>query len=476
MQLEKVEANPASFFLIGLEAEHMNIKNLILKEHYIHKNEVPDYKRRIEVEKTVMLNTESKHTQADFKNNIKTEEDLLQLLGREWLKKLELLISFIDEYKHIFGRQELISLPISCKNKNLINIFKNEKQVSRMLKLAQDVDLLLCTDSSYQFNGYDEIFNNCKKYICNKEVQDLIIKTANKYGIVIRKFKNFQRIELKNTTPLTNVAINSKLNLRVANMTDDEVLFYLNKRYPQLPHYQQLADEINENFYSKDKERRISFIPHITRSRGNSSTITKIGIRATNSLVSLKEHENGKESNKLWRKDWLKEHYGQYIGFDVKSSIFRINYFLNFGEWLPNDIDLYEKMFGESFEAGQREEYKALAMSLYFEKSVGTLYTHVINKTASLRMYDADLIRSSLEELHKKMFEVIGDGYDSEIFLHESCIYMELQKELLRRGHDVTVIYDGFYVEAYTTEEEFSRECCDILKKVALNYKKKFIK
>lgn len=439
-------------------------------------NDVPDYKKKLEVEKEISQLHEKKHHQEEFRNDVKTEEDLLQLLGREWVKKLEVLISFIDEYKHIFGRQELISLPISCKNKNLLNIFKNEKQVSRMLKLAQDVDLLLCTDDSYQFNAFSDVLNYCKRYICNKEVQDLIIKVANKFGIVIRKFKNFRRVEIENTSPVTNVAINSKLNLRVANMTDDEVLYYLNKRYPQLPYYQQLADEINENFYSKDKERRISFIPNITRSRGNSSTITKIGIRATNSLVSLKEHDNGKETGKLWRKDWLKEHYCNYISFDVKSSIFRINYFLNFGEWLPNDIDLYEKMFGESFEAGQREEYKALAMSLYFEKSVGTLYTHVINKTSSLRMYGEEEIRSSLEELHKKMFDVIGEGFDSEIFLHESCIYMELQRELLRRGHDVTIIYDGFYVEAYTSEEEFAKECCNILKKVALNYKKKFMK
>ena len=308
------------------------------------------------------------------------------------------------------------------------------------------MDLLKCVDDSYRFNAYSDDLNRSKRYICNKNVQELIIALANKYGIVIHRHQNYQRDIVRDNTIVAtfDIRFNSKLNLRVPNMTDAEVIAYLHKKYPQLAEYQKLADSINSEYYSRDRERRIQFIPTIKRSRGNSSTITKIGIRATNSLVSLKEHDNGKDTEKQWRKDWLNEHYKHgWMEFDVKSSIFRINYFLNHGVWLDNSIDLYELMYGKKFESAEkRAEYKAIAMSLYFEKSVGTLYTHVSNKAVELKRYDSDIVKLMLGDMHRQMTAVIGRKYDSEIFLHESCIYMDLQKELLERGFDVTVVSD----------------------------------
>lgn len=80
--------------------------------------------------------------------------------------------------------------------------------------------------------------------------------------------------------------------------------------------------------------------------------------------------------------------------------------------------------------------------------------------------------------MHKQMTTVIGQTYDSEIFLHESCIYMDLQKELLERGFDVTVVYDGFYVgkrEGFT-EADLSDLCCQILQEKSKQYMERYIK
>jgi hypothetical protein len=374
----------------------------ILSEHYKNKDNTPDYKKQQEQQRLL----DERHSQKEFRNDVKTEEDFKALAGRKWRKCLEILIAFIDEYKHIFGRRELYALPISTTSKNLLNIYDNQRAVSRMLELAQEVDLLKCVDEKYRFNAYDEELNTCKRYICNKEVQDLLIVLANKYGVVIKRFQNYRRnTDIKQNYCINNtivdtfgIRINSKLNLRIPSLTDADVIAYLDQKYQQLPHYQQLADELNHHYYRGDRERRISFIPTIKRSRGNSSTITKIGIRATNSLVSLKEHDNGKENDKQWRRDWLDEHYSEgWMEFDVKSSIFRINYFLNHGIWLDNKIDLYELMYGQKFESPEkRAEYKAIAMSLYFERSVGTLYTHVSSKAASLKRYDSDILKMIL--------------------------------------------------------------------------------
>ena len=192
----------------------------------------------------------------------------------------------------------------------------------------------------------------------------------------------------------------------------------------------------------------------------------------------MKEHDNGKETNKAWRKDWLKNHYGEWLEFDVKSSIFRINYFLNNGEWLDNSIDLYELMYGKKFESAEkRAEYKAIAMNLYFEKSVGTLYTHVSNKAESLKKYDNDVMKMMLGDMHKQMTSVIGNCHDSEIFLHESCIYMDLQNELLKQGFDVTVVYDGFYVDRKEGMDntQFAQICNKLLERISREYAQKYI-
>lgn len=456
----------------------------ILDEHYRCKDVIPDYKKQREVQKLL----DERHSQNEFRNDVWTEDDFRKLTGQRWKKNLELLIAFIDEYKHIFGRRELYALPISCTNKNLLNIFDNERHVSRVIELAQKVDLLKCVDDYYRFNAYDEELNCAKRYICNKRVQDLIIELANKYQIVIRQYQNYKRNILYNNTIVdtsfedcpVNIAINSKLNLRVPNKTDDQIIAWLDQKYPQLAEYQKLADRINAQYYSNDRERRIQFIPTIKRSRGNSSTITKIGIRATNSLVSLKEHDNGKETDKQWRKDWLADHYKNgWLEFDVKSSIFRINYFLNNDVWLDNSIDLYEQMYGKKFESTEkRAEYKAIAMSLYFERSVGTLYTHVTNKAEQLKLIDRDVLKMMLGDMHKQMTATIGKTYDSEIFLHESCIYMDLLDELLKMGFDVTQVYDGFYVDrkAGMDEEQLKNLCCQILQDKAEQYKHKYIR
>ena len=420
----------------------------ILAEHYANKDNEPDYYKRLKEQQALLG---EKHSQSEFRNDVVDEESLLTLLGRKWRKNLELLISFVDEYKHIFGRKELYELPLASTNKNLLNIYDTHQNVSNLLELAQRVDLLKCVDETYRFNA-DEDLNSCKKYICNKHVQDLIISLANKHGIVIRRFMNAKRPKKKIYTDEsfpTRIAINSKLNLRVPSTTDDEVIQWLDQKYPQIVYYQQLADDLNKRFYKEDRERRIQFVPTIRRSRGNSSTITKIGIRATNPLVSLKAHDNGCDSDKVWRKDWLNEHYQNgWIEFDVKSSIFRVNYFLNKGIWLDHTVDFYELMYGRTFDSkAKRDEYKAIAMSLYFERTIGTLSSHLCAKAESLRRYDTLILKLVLGDMQRKMFDVIGRGYDSEIFLHESCIYMELQKALLERGFDVTVVYDGFYVE-----------------------------
>ena len=98
----------------------------------------------------------------------------------------------------------------------------------------------------------------------------------------------------------------------------------LYENYPALKEYQEKADLINDVFYTDDVDRQIQFVPTFTWGKGN-KRITKIGIRATNCLVSAKKED---DENKLTRKDVL-DKYGLKYEFDVKSSVPRLTYLLS---------------------------------------------------------------------------------------------------------------------------------------------------
>ena len=78
--------------------------------------------------------------------------------------------------------------------------------------------------------------------------------------------------------------------------------------------------------------------------------------------------------------------------------------------------------------------------------------------------------------MKSKMTDIIGQPFDSEIFLHESCIYMQLVDELFKLGFDVIQVYDGFYVRNRddVNQEQFNDIVNDLLDTITLNYIKSY--
>ena len=463
----------------------MNYSNInrIIEFNYVNGDIRPKFERRAE--------EAEEYTQDEFRNDIATEEDLKKALGRKYRKNLGLLLAFVDVYKYIFGREHMKAIALA-QTGTLAEIFGSQRNVSNMLSLAKKADLLKCVDEDYRFNAYSDDMNRAKMYIMNKKVFDLVRDMANREGICN---KNYYR-NIKENKEINNIIINSSnireiqnyglhinsnLHMRLPYVTDEEITEYIETvRYPQIRDYQKLADEINSRYYVNESyDLGIRFNTKITRSKGG--LVSKIGIRATNGIVASKEHDNGKNSNRVWRKEILDGYFGKdnYMEFDVKSSIYRINHFLNFNVWLDNDIDLYREMYGREFDGReQRDQYKLFAMKLYFDKSIKKLRHHTVmgRDRNVLNMTDDDL-ETTLEEMKNKMTDVIGNTYDSEIFLHESCIYMDLCRELLDRGFKVVQVYDGFYVNKDNgmTEEEFNGLCQVILDDVSMRYKEKYL-
>jgi hypothetical protein len=103
-------------------------------------------------------------------------------------------------------------------------------------------------------------------------------------------------------------------------------------------------------------------------------------------------------------------------------------------------------------------------MRLYFTKTVESTAKALLPYNIDYRKTDycKDLIR----ELKSNMTSFIGKTYDSEIFFHESCIYLLVRKELMRRKIKCSQVYDGFYFK----KGEMPKDMDEIVKSCAEFY------
>ena len=78
-------------------------------------------------------------------------------------------------------------------------------------------------------------------------------------------------------------------------------------------------------------------------------------------------------------------------------------------------------------------------------------FKEIANKLGEKYTYDharARFIQDIMSEQKLIAIEKIGGFFDSEIFLHESCIYLNIYKDIVDSGIRCTQIYDSFYFNA----------------------------
>lgn len=408
-------------------------------------------------------------------------------------ERLGKVLAFIDMKKQVRFADGFTVMRISTVNKRLLSMCGTAMSVSNLISYMIQIGLLAEYNEIYQFNGYYGRNNKCKAYVYSYDTEILIKQyckdnNINKYQIknssittIVKKFieevKSFEKSEVR---------FSSKLQLmKPDNWSTTEFEEYLTKclyeNYPQLQHYQELADYINETYYADDMDRQIQFKPNFTWQKGN-KVVRKIGIRATNSLVSCKkEMEDNDDENILYRQEVL-DKYGLSYEFDVKSSVPRVTYLLNNGYWLDNDVDLYERMFNhfihrcpsEAMEWNKdtREIFKKFHMRGYFDtySKVAAHMKLAISKKVDYDKNDWSDLDYVMKSYKEAIEETVGSlKYDSEVFFHESCIYLNVLSNLLKNGFNVLQIYDGFYTD---------KECKDIqqiVKETSEAYYNKYI-
>ena len=408
-----------------------------------------------------------------------TEDEVKKALGRKWKANIRTLLKLAESEQFLTSSKHTIVLYFALTSGRLLDIFGNGSAIYHAIQLGIKCGLLLMVERAF-FDRFDGGMNVCRLFAWSKKVEQYIRDIAKKNRIRCKMSKSARmKRAQKNHGKLVGKALDktSGKPIKIAqstmlplSLTDDEIVDALRDYYPQLAWAQEAAIKLNEHLFI---DEQISANPKITRAK---KSISKIGFRITNPLVSAKEHNNDNDANFTgkWRKDVLEEKLGKWVEYDVKSSIYRVAYLINHGVWLPRDNDLYSMMSGFEFPTPKdRDNYKALAMKLYFDSSAGSIVNHLVCKGVD----KGSASEAVVEEARKRMFAIVGKSLKSEIFLHEGCIYLEAFRRMVEeRKWRVIQIYDCFYVrrDAGMDEAKVCEEVDHLVEDCACWYLDKF--
>jgi hypothetical protein len=408
-----------------------------------------------------------------------SEDEIMAVLGRKWRQHLDALKSLVDLYQYITSNKAVTVLALSCKSKRLLAIYSNHRQVSRVLFAACRVGLIKAVDNTYHFGGPGRCF--AKKYAWNKAAQATLKALFAKYQItglaapvdnpLLLGFGN-DASQLEADFAESPFRFKFAAKTRLANVSDSLVLYGLSKNYPQLADYAAKVADINAKLPA---DEQVTFTPTITRNR-KGDIVTKIGIRATNPLVSLPKEET--ESGAITRADMLADKLGNWTEIDVKSSVPRVTYLLNYGTWQDADFDFYAAILGRPFRSSQeRKEIKHIFMPLYFETSAKSIAHHLSIKhqaDAFTKQFGKAALVRTIDAARNAVTVALGRSWGSEIFLHESCIYLDAFAALLRRGYRVIQVYDAFFIQGRLDAAEVA-EVQYCIQTAAEDYYKRYI-
>ena len=388
-------------------------------------------------------------------------------------------------------------MPIPTTNKHMLAITGSPANASNLIKFMCKIGLISPESEKYRFGSRYEKNNYAKTYRYYYDNEQELLAYCEQEGIGEFSTKNCTRrkdaaIPDNLQISVKDVAISSHLKLmKPEGLSHTEFEDYVSEliyqRYPHLEAYQELVDEINETHYSDYPEFSISFRLHFTWDK-KKNYIRKIGLRATNSCVSASNSEEHDENFHRLIKQELLNKYGLYLSKDVKSSVPRITLSLNQHYWESETTDIYKMILHECVHSGEcfsnetvvqkftelREVIKKLHMRRYFdtEKEIrnhtrNAMGHHVENKAevdAIMKAYQKAVIKAEGGKL-----------YGTEIFLHESCIYLDVLKELLDNGFFCWECYDAFYARKEgVTQEEFEKYVEALVEEKANAYIKRY--
>ena len=369
------------------------------------------------------------------------EAKLRSKLGKVW--------AFIDLVKHKRFKTGCTIIPISVTSKNLLSIWNNKMGVSRAIDYMIEIGLISVESDKYQFGAYYEKDNKSKSYRYYKENEDKVIAYCKAHNIEMFIIQNdvYDMSELPNVhTAIDRTKVRFASRLKLIKPTElsksefeKQLTLCLYENYPGLRFYIIKANEINEKYYKNYPEFRIRFQPNFTWS-DDELYVSRIGIRATNSLCNLKKEH---------RQEVL-DAYGFTLEKDINASVPRMTLSLNKGHWVDEGTDIYELIYSHMGSTGTftqeiRDAIKKLHMRAYFDSGDKSTGHHTWLSMNQDNIEREDVCDKMIEFRNALVQAEGGKLYGSDIFYVESCVYLMTLYDLLSSGHRVWQVYDCFY-------------------------------
>jgi len=425
----------------------------------------------------------SVHNEGEFKT-------VVEKMSRRYIHRNMMSLFQIVEFFRQFAETSAYSIVyIPCHSMRWRTAFATPKAdgvivpvapcvVQRAIQVAVKVGLL----SVYQqgsFRRSMEGMGMCTKYLYSKRAENWVVEKFKEYGITKADFhrvtrsatKERVRKEMSDKELMEKVTIGCGLSL--PNLSDETVYRALYRNYPML---RELGDgESGDVKACNEMGEAISpefgKLGHITSAikikRGKGGRITGISFRPWSNAGIMKSTDRKAALQKM------AQNGKNILEFDVKASIYQVTELCNKGIWRGNSYDEYRAMAGFQMDPKQRALYKhGLAMRLYFSESDRSCMSHILSLGR-----DAEDVCSRVDGWHvvqearRRMFDAIGPGYGSEIFMHEACIYVRALRKLLERGEKALLVYDCFYI---LDSSMTSRDVEKVVKETADEYFQKW--
>lgn len=329
----------------------------------------------------------------------------------------------------------------------------NPNTVRRAIKVAVKVGLLAVYEEG-SFRKTAEGLGLCTKYLYSKRVERFVTAKFREYGITRADFQRVTRSatkarvrrEMSDTEQMRRVKIGCGLNLD--NLSDETVYRQLYINYPTL---RELGDAEGGDIKAvNDMAEMVSpefaKLAYITSAikirRGKKGRITAISCRPWSNAGIMRKEDRKAAMAKMSKSG------RNTLEFDVKASIYQVTELCNKGIWRGNTYDEYQAMAGFAMNPDERDMYKrGLAQRLYFAKSDKSCMAHILALGRDVEDVCSRVDGwNVVQEARRRMFDAVGPGYGSEIFLHESAIYVRALRKLLERGERAILVYDCFYV------------------------------
>lgn len=140
-----------------------------------------------------------KFSPQDFDRCVKSEDELIAKLGRKWRSNLVKIGQFASYCKRKATKEQVtladgsqIDVPmlsIACTNVVLANIFKNTREVNRLIDASREIGLLVRVTQTYRFGSKDKEHNYPYRYAYNEAVGELIRATCLNRKITIPRYQ-----------------------------------------------------------------------------------------------------------------------------------------------------------------------------------------------------------------------------------------------------------------------------------------------